>query len=293
MSKKKVTLEEAKRILGTDKIFYNGDSKFNVVDVGKYNSGISIVIPQEWNVNKDRQAESPIEYICVKELTDGMNIDFDGNASFMLGEYHLSKNGRPVFEITEPTRAKNILIKVSWGGAFNKTRGQYNNYAKESEALFFTKKSSNGGGMGNDYWILPTNYVKDHESRDVSKILEEIEEKRNERIAQIESYIAQEDSETNSSIENRDRILANIQPIIQSIQKINPEFTYDAKTENFTYREKSTWGARSKRYTDDLVRELTEILAKVQNEKRGKRYIFTIVSSNGEHTKNIKNRNML
>ena len=72
MSKKKVTLEEAKDILGTDKIFYNGNSKFNVVDAGKYHSGITIEIPQAWTVNKKRKLESPISYKSAKELTDGM-----------------------------------------------------------------------------------------------------------------------------------------------------------------------------------------------------------------------------
>ena len=128
MSKKKVTLEEAKEILGLDKIFYNGNRKFNVVDVGKYNSGITIEIPQEWTINESRKPESPIKYISSKELTDGMNVDFDGDARILLGKYRLSKNGRPVFEITEPTKAKDTLIRVSWGGAFNKTRGQYSDY---------------------------------------------------------------------------------------------------------------------------------------------------------------------
>ena len=105
MSKKKVTLEEAKEILGSDKIFYNGNRKFNVVDTGKYHSGMTIEIPQEWNINKKRKAESPINYISAKELTDGMNIEFNGDAKILLGRYRLSKNGRPVFELTAPTKA--------------------------------------------------------------------------------------------------------------------------------------------------------------------------------------------
>ena len=60
MSKKKVTLEDAKEILGSDKIYYNGNNKFNVVDVGKYNSGITIEVPQEWTINKNRKPENPM-----------------------------------------------------------------------------------------------------------------------------------------------------------------------------------------------------------------------------------------
>ena len=37
MSKKIVELEEAKEVLKSDKVFYNGGNKFNYVDVGNYN----------------------------------------------------------------------------------------------------------------------------------------------------------------------------------------------------------------------------------------------------------------
>ena len=175
MSKRKVTLEEAKKILGSDKIFYNGNRKFNVIDAGKYRSGITIEIPQEWTIDKSRRPENPINYISVTELTDGMNIDFDGDANILLGRYRLSKNGRPVFEITEPTKAKDTLVRVGWGGAFNKTRGQQGTYAKEVGASFFIRKSSNGGGVGYDYWVLPVDFVRDMEPRDVSAIMENLE----------------------------------------------------------------------------------------------------------------------
>lgn len=267
MSKKKVTLEEAKDILGTDKIFYNGNSKFNVVDAGKYHSGITIEIPQAWTVNKKRKLESPISYKSAKELTDGMNVDFDGDASILLGRYRLSKNGRPVFELTRPTKAKDTLVKVSWGGAFNRTRGQDKDYAEEVGASFFTRRSSNGGGAGNDYWILPVDFVKDMDSRDVSKILANIEQKEDMRIAEIDDYIEKEDLEIKNSVENRNRILRQIQPIIQNIQILNPEFEYEAGSESFTYKENRLWLSNTKRYTDYLISEISEVLEKVQNEK--------------------------
>ena len=270
MSKKKVTLEEAKEILGSDKIFYNGNRKFNMVDVGKYHSGITIEIPQEWTIDKSRRPESPISYISVKELTDGMNIDFDGDASILLGRYRLSKNGRPVFELTEPTKARDILIRVSWGGAFNRTRGQYEDYAKEVGALFFTRRSSNGGGAGNDYWILPVDFVRDMESRDVSSILSSIEDKEKKRESEIDESIEQEDLEIRTSIEKRDRILGQIEPIIQSIQTINPEFEYTAGTDSFIFKEKRFWSSKTRRYTDELTGEISGLLEKVKNEKNAR-----------------------
>ena len=270
MSKKKVTLEEAKEILGSDKIFYNGNSKFNVVDAGKYHSGITIEIPQAWTVNKKRNLESPISYIFAKELTDGMNVDFDGDASILLGRYRLSKNGRPVFELTEPTKAKDTLVKVSWGGAFNRTRGQDKDYAKEVGASFFTRRSSNGGGIGNDYWILPVDFVKDMEARDVSEILANIEQKEEMRISEIDDYIEKENLEIKSSVENREKVLNQIEPIIQNIRKLNPEFEYEANSESFTYKENRNWLSKTKKYTDDLISEISELFEKVQNKKNAR-----------------------
>lgn len=270
MSKKKVTLEEAKEILGSDKIFYNGNKKFNVVDVGKYNSGITIEIPQEWTIDRSRKPESPISYISVKELTDGMNVDFDGDASILLGRYRLSKNGRPVFELTEPTKAKDTLVRVNWGGSFNRTRGQYKDYAEEVGASFFTRRSSNGGGVGNDYWILPVDFVRDMQPRDVSEILTNIENKENERVAEIDKDIEKEDLKIKNSIENRERILGQIEPIIQSIQTFNPEFEYTAGTDSFKYKQKRNWYPENRRYTDKLVSEIAGLLEKAQDEKKAR-----------------------
>ncbi len=270
MSKKKVTLEEAKEILGSDKIFYNGNRKFNVVDAGKYHSGITIEVPQEWTIDTRRTPESPISYISAKELTDGMNIDFDGDASILLGRYRLSKNGRPVFELTEPTKARDTLVRVSWGGAFNRTRGQYEDYAKEIGASFFTRRSSNGGGAGNDYWILPVDFVRDMKPRDVSAILANIEHKENERVAEIDEYIEQEDLEIKNSTENRNRILEQIEPIIQNIQTFNPNFEYTAGTDSFTYIENRYSSSKAIRYTDKLIIEIAGLLEKAQNEKKAK-----------------------
>lgn len=265
MSKKKIKLEEAKKILQSDKVFYNGNAKFNVVDVGKYNSGITIEIPQEWTIDKSRNPESPIKYIINRELTDGMNVDFDGEASFLLGKYRLSKNGRPVFELTEPTMAKDTLICVSWGGAFNETRGQRSDYAEETGAAFFTRRASNGGRAGCDYWILPVDFVKDMEPRDVSGILADIENKENERISEIDRHIEMEDLEIKNSIANRENILSQLQPIIQNIQIFNPEFKFEAQAENFIYKSHGSY--TTKRYSDDLVNELNEVLEKEKGEK--------------------------
>ena len=270
MSKKIVELEEAKEVLKSDKVFYNGGDKFNYVDVGKYNSGITIEIPREWIIDKNRNPESPIKYIYEKRLTSGMNIDFDGGASFILGKYRLSKNGRPVFEITPPTQAKDVMILVDWGGAFNSTRGQYEEYAKEVGATFFRRKSSNGGGTGCDYWILPVGFVKDMKPRDVSVILKEIELKEQERIKEIDRYLEQEELEKKKSRENREEILERIIPIIDNIKTFKPDFEYEAKEENFIYKESEYSCTYEKRYTEDLIGQFNKILEREKEKKEAR-----------------------
>lgn len=270
MSKKLVELEEAKEALKSDKVFYNGGNKFNYVDVGRYNSGITIEIPREWTIDKRRKLESPIKYFCEKRITDGMNIDFDGNASFLLGKYRLSKNGRPVFEITPPTQAKDVLISVDWGGAFNTTRGQYEEYAEKVGATFFRKRSSNGGGVGCDYWILPVGFVKDMDSRDVSSILREIEEEEQKRIKEIDEYLEQEELEKKKSREDRERILEKLIPIIEEIKTYKSDFEYEAKEDILKYKESKHSCTYEKRYTEDLIVQFSELLEKEKEKKEAR-----------------------
>lgn len=270
MSKKKVTLEEAKQILDTDKIFYNGKEKFNYVYSGKYRPGITIEIPQEWTLNKKRHPECPIQFIECKELTDGMNIDFDGDVDILLGNYRVSKNGRPVFELTKPTEARETLIRVYWGGAFNSTRGQHRSYAEEVGATYFLRKSSNGGGLGYDYWVLPVEYVNDMEPRDVSDILENIEEQENKRIEEIDEFIEKDDKEIKESINNKQSILSQIEPVIQDLKTYKPDFSYEAQEITFYYRESKNGITYTERYTKSLVDKISGLLEKTKEQKNAR-----------------------
>jgi len=73
-----------------------------------------------------------------------------GDYSFIRGEYFVSKKGTKCFRIKD---GPHIIIKDSWGGAFNSYRG--GQLEKLPNQLFFRCASSNGHGMGNDYVIVP------------------------------------------------------------------------------------------------------------------------------------------
>ena len=262
MSKIKMTLEEAKKYLGSEKVFYNGKNKFNVVDGGKYHSGITIEVPQTWTIDKNKNPQSPFKYRKCRELTDGMNLDFDGDAEILLGNYRLSQNGRPVFEVSTPTKAKYVLPRVEWGGAFNRARGNFDSYAKEVGATFFRRSSSNGGGYGNDYWILPVDFVHNMDSRDVSGILQRLEDEDKKAEAEADKYIEEKELERKNSIENRDRILAQINPIIQKIKEEDSNYKFVSNEDTFTINHKS-YSSVTKNYNDELVSELSQILERL------------------------------
>lgn len=221
--KRKITLMEVKNILKTEKVFLNGNN-FNYVNVGKYASGCTLVIPQEWNLDCDGKPESPVRYQEVLELTDNMNIDFNGDANVLFGKYHLSQAGKPVFKITAPNDADDVLILVSWGGAFNSSRGNYGSYAKSIGAKYFRSASSNGGGCGNDYWVLPVNFVYDSDFRDVSELLEQLTDKENLRVRENEIRFSETEEKRLASIEMRKKILPACEKLVEQINEVGKEY---------------------------------------------------------------------
>ena len=264
MSKVKVDLQEAKKILNNDKVFLNGENKFNVFDGGKYNSGFTIIIPREWNVDEYNRPESPISYFSCEDITDNMNIDFDGTSTILLGKYKLSKAGKNVFEITKPTEAEDVLVKVNWGGAFNNSRGQDSDYAEEAKAKAFVRSSSNGGGAGYDYWVLPVNYVKDGNPRNVSDILKNIENRENEKYEKIDKELARKKEELENSIKNKERIIDILNPIAEELKNLDSEFEVNYLENGLKYKKYGSF-ERERKYSDEVVNEFNQIL---QDERK-------------------------
>jgi len=145
------TLAEAKDILKTEKI-HEVDTAFLVNDFGKYRPNITFVIPKEFE-------RSPIAYHSggpAKEMLANMNVGFNGDASVMFGDYWQSKKGGACFRLKHVSQAKHVLIRVGWGGAFNRTRG----IGWVDGVPYYRRAASNGGGVGTDYLVVPIGYVR-------------------------------------------------------------------------------------------------------------------------------------
>ncbi len=129
-------------------------------DFGKYRPNITYIIPQEWNLDASGNPEAPIKREEIDTLTKNMNIDFNSSSvKVLFGEWWTSKAGKAMFKVTSPTTAKHVLICASWGGAFDRTRGQDDSYAKSIGVDYFRSASSNGGGAGSDYYIVPVDFI--------------------------------------------------------------------------------------------------------------------------------------
>jgi len=133
------------RIIG-ENTFLLDDGRYLYNNKGKYMSGLSFIC------NKD-QLVTDI-YHQDQNLKQIINLNFDGSTYFCYGNFFKSKKGTPCFDITTKN-LQHILICVSWGGAFNKTRGIRN---ISQNNIYYRRASSNGGGSGNDYLIIPINF---------------------------------------------------------------------------------------------------------------------------------------
>ena len=156
--KKTLTIAEARELFKSEKVFAT-DSGFIFNDSGKYRPGLTFVLDSSFELDKDGKVVNPIQYVSDREVTDSFNLDFDGATAIIFGDFWRSKKSAACFRPKDPLKAKHILVRVDWGGCFNDARGYYGNAVEECGATYFRRASSNGGGSGYDYWVLPVGYV--------------------------------------------------------------------------------------------------------------------------------------
>ena len=155
-----MTLAEVKAYFDEERCFET-ETGFLVNYFGKYRPNITFIVPKVYDLDKNGKPINPLHYVEDREVTDNMNLDFDGSASFIFGDFWRSKKGSACFRPKSPMKAKHLLIRVDWGGCFNSHRGNYSDDIRGIDGvLYFRRASSNGGGSGYDYWVLPVGYTR-------------------------------------------------------------------------------------------------------------------------------------
>jgi len=116
------------------------DGKYLVKRYGKYEPNLTLIVADP--------SDSEL-----KPFEKGvLNTRVDGTCTAMRGEYYKSKKGTDCFRVH--AGGKHTLIRASWGGAFNDSRG-FRDEEFIKAAVYYRRASSNGGGTGYDYIIVP------------------------------------------------------------------------------------------------------------------------------------------
>lgn len=109
---------------------------------GKYKSGLTIIV------------SSVDDFNFSKVNLNHMNLGFDGDTEVLTGEFFVSKKGTKCFRVNP--NGNQFLIRVDWGGSFNKTRGLRDNPPKDNR--YYRRATSNRGRSGYDYIVLDKNF---------------------------------------------------------------------------------------------------------------------------------------
>ena len=162
-----VSLREMREFFKTDNIVRIADGRFTFPDYGKYRPNVTFIVsdtmPYSTTYSGGKDYLEPVPYHEYDAVArEYMNIPFDANPDGItaaFGNYRLSKNGKPVLEVCDCEDASHVLIKADWGGAFSKASGIGSFSEKEvreryPEVLMFRRAKSNGGGSGNDYYVI-------------------------------------------------------------------------------------------------------------------------------------------
>ena len=229
--KKALRLAEVKALFGSELVFETRDC-FLVKQFGKYLPNLVFVLSKEFSLDKDGKPVSPVKFVRDVNVTDNMNLVFNGDPKILFGDYWISRKGSRCFRPKNPLNAKHLLIKVAWGGA-DETHGSRGNYPEDVPAgvLYFRHARSNAGGMGYDYWVVPVEYHA--------------------------SYLGTE--EYDSSAETADTASVNKEVVVRSRRR-HADFLREQEAEaDRLYRAKLDTEAASRRQREEFLPQLQEI----------------------------------
>lgn len=121
---------------------------------GKYNPQMTFLVT--WDT---------IQHFFWNKPDYNMNVEFDGDPFVMYGNYWVSRKNKHCFRPLPKDQAEHMLVKVDWEkGLFRVSYGR--NPELEEVALYYHRARSNGGGIGNTYYVLPKGYVHEEKIED-------------------------------------------------------------------------------------------------------------------------------
>ena len=123
---------------------------------GKYNSNLGIIVPKSDSHIGPYGDDKKIRLFQEPDMLEKSIFNLgSGTLDSIRGEYFVSKKGTKLFRVNP--NGPHVLLRDDWGGAFNSYRGG-KLPTIEKGALYYRRASSNGGGTGYDYCVVPIDW---------------------------------------------------------------------------------------------------------------------------------------
>lgn len=122
-----------------DGVFQLKNGSFAIGEYGKYKPNLTFINSTPFLQWEDKKAG-----------------DFNlphGSISVIKGDFFISKKGTKCFKVKN--NGRHLIIRDGWGGAFESYRGG----TLPDNQLYYRRASSNGGGTGYDYAVVPVDWV--------------------------------------------------------------------------------------------------------------------------------------
>jgi len=155
--RRKLELDEVKELYKGWTV-YEMDTCYIVKALGRHDPDIDFILTKDFTIGNDGEPVDPCQFENDWELTKYMGIDFDGDVSYLFGDFFHSKKGSACFRPKNPIKAQHLLICVSWGRNIRTGLGISKEQAHALGALFYRYKPMKDHKNGWDYLVLPVEY---------------------------------------------------------------------------------------------------------------------------------------
>jgi hypothetical protein len=140
----------------TGDVLVMGSGDYLIQNYGKYASNLGIIVPKGDDHIGPYGEDQTIRLFQEPDRLEKSEFNLgSGVLDTLRGKFFVSKKGTKLFKV-DPN-GPHLLLRDDWGGAFNKYRGG-KLPCMDSGALYYRRASSNGGGSGYDYAVVPVGW---------------------------------------------------------------------------------------------------------------------------------------
>lgn len=153
-----ITIQEARKIFGENCIETQRD--FLIYPSWDLRRKLTFVVGKKMLLDANGEPLNPLVFYKDERIIKDMNVDFNGDAAFMFGQYFIYDRRYHRFRPRDPKHATDLLIRVLWGGPNDERRGVSESEKNKIPGVkhFLKCVSSTNNQIGIDYWVVPIGF---------------------------------------------------------------------------------------------------------------------------------------